>query len=277
MNETGSATAIGAATLKAAHQLVDGDDKLLTDSVILKLLGGETEDYILCHNYHFFTVASMALRTHVVLRSRYTEDCIAEAYKRGVKQVLFVGAGLETFAYRQPVWANDMHIIEADHPASQADKLERLKNAGIPIPENVSFVAINLEADDLISTFAESKLNLNEPVFTACLGVLIYLTRTTADKIFSFLGGLPAGSEFVFTASQNGDNAWARIAAERAAAAGEPWITYFEPEQLIAQLIDCGFSQASYLTTEDTEKLYFEGTKVHLPLPSRMSIARAAI
>src|SRR6185437_1484060 len=132
MNETGSATAIGAATLKAAHQLVDGDDKLLTDPVILKLLGQETEDYILCHNYHFFTAASMAFRTHVVLRSRYTEDCITKAYNKGVKQVLFIGAGLETFAYRQPGWANNIHIIEADHPASQADKLQRLKDAGVP-------------------------------------------------------------------------------------------------------------------------------------------------
>jgi methyltransferase (TIGR00027 family) len=277
MKETGSATAVGAAMLKAAHQLVDGDEKLLTDPVILKLLGPEAEEYIGGYNYHFFSGASMALRTHVLLRSRYTEDCLAEAYQNGVRQLLFLGAGLETFAYRQPDWAYNINIIEADHPASQADKLERLNNAGITLPENLSFVVADFEADDLLNVFRESKLNLDEPVFTACLGVLIYLTRETADKIFRFLGGLPAGSEFVFTASQNRDNAWATTAAERSAAAGEPWITYFEPEELIKQLKDAGFSEASFLTTEKTEKLYFEGSEIHLPLPTRMSIVRAVI
>jgi len=277
MKETGSATAIGAAMLKAAHQLVDGDDKLLKDPVILKLLGPETEEYIRDFNYHFFSGASMALRTHILLRSRYTEDCLAGAYQNGVKQLLFLGAGLETFAYRQPDWAYNINIIEADHPASQADKLERLNAAGISLPENLSFVTADFEADNLLNVFRESKLNLDEPVFTACLGVLIYLTRETADKIFRFLGGLPAGSEFVFTASQNRDNAWATTAAERSAATGEPWITYFEPEELIKQLKDLGFSKASFLTTEETEKLYFEGTKIHLPLPARMSIIRAVI
>jgi methyltransferase (TIGR00027 family) len=277
MKETGSATAVGAAMLKAAHQLIDGDNKLLTDPVILKLLGTEAAEYIAGYNYHFFSGASMALRTHVLLRSRYTEDRIAGAYQNGVRQLLFLGAGLETFAYRQPDWANNITIIEADHPASQADKLERLNDAGITLPENLSFVAADFEADDLLNVFRESKLNLDEPVFTACLGVLIYLTRETADKIFRFLGGLPAGSEFVFTASQNRDNAWATTAAERSAAAGEPWITYFEPQELIKQLKDAGFSEASFLTTEETEKLYFEGTKVRLPLPTRMSIVRAVI
>jgi len=277
MKETGSATAVGAAMLKAAHQLIDGEDKLLTDPIILKLLGPGTEEYISNFNYHFFSGASMALRTHVVLRSRYTEDCMAEAYKKGIRQFLFLGAGLETFAYRQPGWADNISIIEADHPASQADKLERLEEAGITLPENLSFIAIDFEADDLLSVFSKSKLNLEQPIFAVCLGVLIYLSRNTVDNIFSFAGGLPQGSEFIFTASQNRDNGWATTAAERSAAAGEPWITYFDPEELIKQLKKCGFSEASFLATEETEKLYFEGTKVHLPLPTRMSIVRAVI
>lgn len=277
MKETGSVTAVGAAMLKAAHQLLDGDEKLLNDPIVLRLLGSETGEYINGYNYHFFTGASMALRAHVVLRSRYTEDRFADAYQKGIRQFLFLGAGLETFAYRQPEWAADVNIVEADHPASQADKLLRLHTAGIIIPENLSFVAADLETDDLAEVFGQSKLNLKEPVFTACLGVLIYLTRSTADKIFRFLGGLPQGSEFVFTASQKRDDTWASIAAAKSADAGEPWITFFEPEELIKQLKNYGFSEASFLTIEETEKMYFEGTKVRLPLPSRMGIVSAVI
>src|SRR5882762_7387826 len=100
MKETGSATAIGAAMLKAAHQLIDGDDKLLTDPVILNLLGAEAKDHILETSHNFFAPSPMALRTHIVLRSRYAEDCLANAYKNGVSQFLILGAGLDTFAYR---------------------------------------------------------------------------------------------------------------------------------------------------------------------------------
>jgi len=276
MKETGSATAIGAAMLKAAHQLIDGGDKLLTDPVILKLLGAEAKDHILETSHNFFAPAPMALRTHIVLRSRYTEDCLANAYKNGVRQFLILGAGLDTFAYRQPDWAKNIKIVEADHPASQADKLQRLNNAEIAVPENLSFVKVDLELDDLIQAFAKSGLNFNEPVFTACLGVLIYLTPNTIDKIFRFLGGFAAGSEFVFTASQKRDDTLTN-AAEKAATAGEPWITYFEPEELIKQLKDCGFSEATFLTLEETEKLYFTNHQIHLPLPTRNGIVRAVI
>jgi methyltransferase (TIGR00027 family) len=265
MKGTGSATAIGAAMLKAAHQLIDGDDKLLTDPVILKLLGAEAKDHILETSHNFFAPAPMALRTHIVLRSRYAEDC------------LILGAGLDTFAYRQPDWARNIKIVEADHPASQADKLQRLNNAGIAVPGNLSFVKVDLELDDLTQAFAKSALNFNKPVFTACLGVLIYLTQNSIDKIFRFLGGFAAGSEFVFTASQKRDDTWANATAEKAATAGEPWITYFEPEELIKQLKDCGFSEAAFLTLEETERLYFTNHQIHLPLPTRNGIVRAVI
>jgi methyltransferase (TIGR00027 family) len=219
----------------------------------------------------------MALRTHIVLRSRYAEDCLANAYKNGVSQFLILGAGLDTFAYRQPDWAKNLKIVEADHPASQADKLKRLNNAEIAVPGNLSFVKVDLESDDLTQAFAKSGLNFNEPVFTACLGVLIYLTQNTIDKIFRFLGGFAACSEFVFTASQKRDDTWANPTAEKAATVDEPWITYFEPEELIKQLKDCGFSEVSFLTLEETEKLYFENHQIHLPLPTRNGIVRAVI
>lgn len=277
MEETGSAMAIGAAMLRAAHQLIDGGDKLINDSVILKLLGAEAKDHILETSHNFFAPAPMALRSHIILRGRYTEDCLANAYKIGVRQFLILGAGLDTFAYRQPDWAKNIKIVEADHPASQADKLQRLNNAGIAVPENLSFVKVDLKLDDLTLAFAKSRLNFNEPVFIACLGVLIYLTPNSIDKIFRFLGGFAAGSEFVFTASQKRDDTLANPAAEKAATAGEPWITYFEPEELIKQLKDCGFSEAAFLTLEETERLYFTNHQIHLPLPARNGIVRAVI
>lgn len=275
--ENGSKTAIGAAMLRAAHQLIDGEEKLINDAVILKLLGPEIKDYVLTHSDAFFTPGSIGMRTHIVLRSRYAEDCLKQAYQNGVRQFLILGAGLDTFAYRQPEWAKNLNIIEADHPASHADKAKRLKDAGVTIPENLSFIETDLEADDLTTIFKNSKLNFSQPIFTACLGVLIYLTKDTVDKIFRFLGTLPSKSEFVFTASQKKSDEYRAVTAERVAQAGEPWLTYFDEDELIAQLKSCGFRDAAFLTPDKAKSLYFENNYLKIPPPTTSGIVRAII
>jgi methyltransferase (TIGR00027 family) len=277
IKETGSATAVGAATLRAAHQLIDGDEKLLNDPVILKLLGTELQEHILQNRSRFFEPGTMAMRTHIVLRSKYAEDCLKQAYDNGVRQFVILGAGLDTFAYRQPAWAHDLKIIEADHAASQADKLQRLKQAGIPIPSNLTFVKVDLETDNLSAILGESAIDTNEPVFMACLGVLIYLNKKAVDNIFRFAGSLHAKSEFVFTVSQKSEDNDLSLTAERAAMAGEPWITYFSQPDLIKQLNDDGFNQVSFLTPDEAIQLYFSNIKLQIPPPRRTSIVRTTI
>jgi methyltransferase (TIGR00027 family) len=88
-------------------------------------------------------------RAVFIMRSRYTEDCLAEALIRGVRQYVILGAGLDTFAYRQPSWAGSLRIYEIDHPASQEWKRERLEVAKVKIPENLTFAPIDFEITSL--------------------------------------------------------------------------------------------------------------------------------
>ena len=81
-------------------------------------------------------LAARALRTHVVLRSRFTEDRLAQAIVRGITQYVILGAGFDTFAYRQPLWAKTLKIFEVDQPATQAQKRLRLEQAGMPPAES---------------------------------------------------------------------------------------------------------------------------------------------
>lgn len=275
--DTPSSTAVGAAMLRAAHQVIDGEDKLLNDPVILKLIGEDAIEHISERKADFYMPGMMALRTHIVLRSRYAEDCLRDAYSNGTDQFLILGAGMDTFAYRQPEWATGLQIIEADHPASQANKLEHLADAGIEIPENVSFVKVDLEQDDLAEVFKNSQLDLDKPVFAACLGVLVYLTQPTIAKIFKFIGSLPKGTEFVFTASQKRADRWATLAAEKVAQAGEPWISHFNFTTLEDQLKESGFSEVIFLSPEESKRRYFTGTKLRIPPPQRCSLIRVVV
>jgi len=275
--QTGSATAVGAAAFRAAHQLFDEGEKLLRDEVILKLLGQESIDHISQRRDDFFRRGSVAMRTHIILRSRYAEDCLYEAHWRGVRQYLLLGAGVDTFAWRQPAWAGDLHIIEADQSASQANKLRLLKFAGLSHPPNLSFMTIDLETDDLKKAFAASPVDMTQPVFVSCLGVLIYLQRATVSRIFRLLGSLPTGSEFVFTASVRRWNPFFFLSAARVAAAGEPWLTYFKPAQLEEELKDCGFSRVEWLTAEGAADRYWTGSSPSLPPPRNCSLVRAVV
>lgn len=109
-NQEGSLTSAGAARLRAAHQLLDGDPKLLADPVILQLLHAGQLDEIRHNPLYFQEPRILGMRSHIVLRSRYTEDQLAQAYGRGIRQYLLLGAGLDTFAWRRPAEMNRREI-----------------------------------------------------------------------------------------------------------------------------------------------------------------------
>jgi methyltransferase (TIGR00027 family) len=142
-----SRTAIGVAALRAAHQLVDAEPRILEDPVILRLLGRETLDTIQEDRDRYQTPAALALRSHVVMRSRYAEDRLAQAVARGVTQYVILGAGLDTFAYRQPAWARNLRIVEIDRAPMQREKRERLSLAQVFVPDNVTFGAMDFESE----------------------------------------------------------------------------------------------------------------------------------
>jgi methyltransferase (TIGR00027 family) len=276
-----SATALGAAGLRAAHLLLDDPPPVFRDPLALRLLEAGADRTILEQSDRFRTPASRAIRSDVLARSRYAEDRLAEGVRQGIRQYVILGAGLDTFAYRQPPWAGDLHIIEVDHAGSGRDKRERLARAGIVPPPNLRHAATDLEVDALGSVLEEAGLDTARPAFVACLGVLIYLSDGAANAIFATVGGLASGSEFVFTfsrpdASTAGPPA-AGSAAARVAAAGEPWRTRFEPDVVVARLRAAGFSSVGLLVAGDITERYLHDRIDGLRAPARGVIADAVV
>jgi methyltransferase (TIGR00027 family) len=268
------------AVVRAAHQLLDGEPKILVDAPVLELLGPRGIGQIHAMRDLHQTGGARALRTHIVTRSRFAEDRLAEAVERGVRQCVVLGAGLDTFAFRQPDWAREVRIFEVDHPASQAAKRELLAVAGIEIPPNVVLAPVDFEHVSLRDALADSGVDLARPVFFSWLGVTMYLTEDAVDAVFRTVGMLPRSTEIVFTFAQRrpeeDGGAESRLAAQ-AAAVGEPWLSYFEPASLEAKLLAFGFSNVYFLTPEDAEERYFTGRTDGLPAPARTSIASATV
>jgi len=255
------------------HQLLDGEPKVLNDPIAARLLSAEMLQHIQSHPGEAVEPRARRLRSHIVLRSRYAEDRLAAAARRGVCQCVMLGAGYDTFAYRQPDWACHMRLYEVDHPATQEAKRQRLAAADLPLPANLEFVAIDLESASLRGGLRASTLDFTEPVFFSCLGVLAYLTHDAVQATFQLVAAFPAGSEMVFTFA--GREALASALAHRASLLGEPWHTYFALQTLGRDLLELGFSEIVCLSVDDAARTYFQGRTDGLPAPRHESIATA--
>ena len=122
----GSSTALGVSVIRTVHQIVDDSPHILEDTVSQLLLDDATVGQIQRGSERFRSNEARSLRSHVVLRSRYAEDELHEAAIRGVRQFVSLGAGYDTFPYRQPEWAANLQILELDHPATQRTSVRTL-------------------------------------------------------------------------------------------------------------------------------------------------------
>jgi methyltransferase (TIGR00027 family) len=255
-----SATAQGTAILRAAHQLLDRP-RVLDDPIALRIIGAESEAALLANPGRFDRGRS--LRAFVALRSRYAEDGLAEAVGNGVQQYVILGAGLDTFPYRNPYKASGLRVFEVDHPATQTWKRRRLQEAGFAVPDSLTFAPVDFEKQTLAEGLDRAGFQFAKPAFFSCLGVVIYLTKPAVLETLKFVASLPPGSGIVFDYSPPPElmNEVQRLGHERlarqAAALGEPWLTYFGPASLAEEVRRVGFKRLEDLGPEKANERYF--------------------
>jgi methyltransferase (TIGR00027 family) len=273
-----SNTAVGVATLRAAHQLIDQLPRILDDTVVVRLLGNETSRYIHENAWRLQSPRAAALRTHVLLRSRYAEERLKIAVDGGVAQFLVLGAGLDTFAYRQPPWTSNLRIFEVDHPASQQSKRDRLAAADIPIPANLTFVPVDFEHETLRERLEACNFDFAARAFVSCLGVLVYLTGDAVEDVFRFLGSLAPSSECVLTIGGGHKPADPTVPSlgDLAAAAGEPFRSVLDPESLAELCARFGVEPPVFPGPDEVSR-YLGDRRDGLRAPSRQSIASVTV
>ena len=252
-----SKTALGVAIRRAAHQLADRPP-VLNDPIAPRLLGDRFADKM----ERAMHSVGRDLRCFVAARSRYAEDRLAEFVSRGGTQYVVLGAGLETFAYRNPY--PTLRVFEVDFPATQKAKRKMLAAARIPVPENLTFVPLDLEHHTLAEDLTEAGFDAGRPAFFGWLGVIPYLPLETVRATLATIAALTAGSgvSFDFALAPEMLSAVGRIAferlAERVAAAGEPFQLFFTPETMEAELRRAGFGRIEHLDYAQLNERYFK-------------------
>jgi methyltransferase (TIGR00027 family) len=274
-----SRTALRVAMQRAVHQLLD-EPIVLQDPIALPILGAETEVAMREDPYQYNEPLMRGLRAALVVRSRVAEDELARAVAAGVRQYVVLGAGLDTFAYRNPHRAIGLRVFEVDHPSTQQWKRRCLSDAGIALPENLIFAPVDFEHGTLAQGLADASFRHDQPTCFSWLGVTMYLTEAAIMETLGFVARSPKGSSICFDyrvpASMLNpiERVIGEVMGQRAAAAGEPWISAFYPSALRKQLLDLGFSEAETYEPDVLNQRYLYRRKDGLRTGGRVMCAR---
>jgi len=236
-----SGTALNVAMQRAAHQVFD-EGRILNDPLALRILGAEAAEAVSRMDNGS---ANRRWRTFMCARSQFAENRVRAAVEEhGVRQLVVLGAGLDTFAYRNP-YEGTLKVFEVDHPATQRWKLDCLTNSGISIPDSVDHVPAIIGEDDLLPALWSSGFDESVPSFFTCLGLFYYLDRETISAILSMIAGVGGQVAFDYSDPPETLSDFERDEVDRwqgeLVTAGEPMVGYYAAGELHATLRSMGF------------------------------------
>lgn len=277
-----SRSALKVAAMRAAHQLLD-EPNVLDDPIALPILGPETEAILRDNPFTLNDPISRVLRAALVLRSKLAEDELSHSVASGIKQYVVLGAGLDTFAYRNPYADKGLRVFEVDHPSTQLWKRKALENASIKVPDSMTFVPVDFERSTLAEGLRQSGFQMDQPAFFSWLGVTLYLTKEAVFDTLRFVASLPKGSAIVFDYLMPDSmlNPFERVIREfireQVVGLGEPWKSNFDPAELQEKVIDLGFASLKIFRGDELNLRYLARRKDGLQTSPSVRIASAKV
>lgn len=203
-------------------------------------------------------------RASILARARFIEDLVAQQAACGVGQYVILGAGLDTFAQRQPELASRLLVFEIDQPGPQAWKRRRLVDLGLGIPPFLRLVPVDFEAGDAWwERLVEAGFDSEKPAVVASTGVSMYLTK---DAILASLRQVAATARcstfamsFMLPIELLDPEVRPGVerAAEGARASGTPFVSFFTPVEMLALARDAGFREVQHISAAMLAERYF--------------------
>ncbi|HWM66070.1 MAG TPA: class I SAM-dependent methyltransferase [Steroidobacteraceae bacterium] len=263
-------TAVRVALWRALHVRADSPPHVFEDEVGLKLVAPDDKWLDRPDMSEFIR----PFRASIVARARFIEDLVAERAAHGVGQYVILGAGLDTFAQRQPTLASRLLVFEIDQPGTQAWKRQRLLDLGFGIPPYLRFVAVDFEAGDAWwERLAASGFDSGRSAVVACAGVSMYLTRDAIMTTLRQVATLAPGSTLAMTfllpleLADPDVRPGLEMAVKGAKASGTPFISFFTPAQMLTLAREAGFREVRHVSADALAQRYFAGRKDGLRPP----------
>jgi methyltransferase (TIGR00027 family) len=259
-----SGTASRVALRRAAHQVLDRP-VVFDDPLAMQIIRWDAAELLRKNPGHFERGSlTKYLRAFLAVRSRIAEDVIEDAIAHGCRQVVVLGAGLDTYAFRQT--HSDVRVYEVDHPATQAWKKKRLAETSIAVPPTVTFVPVDFERQNLRELLIAAGIDASRRTIFSWLGVTPYLEEPAIWKTLSDIVALTAAGggvtfDYSIPPSSVGfiQRFFFRRLERRVARVGEPFRSFFEPARLDDGLREIGFTKITDLGQMEINERYFAG------------------
>jgi methyltransferase (TIGR00027 family) len=206
----------------------------------------------------------------VVARVRFIDDCLRKRIDEGIRQLVILGAGFDTRAYRFEQLKETDAIFELDHPATQKIKMEKVRRLFDPFPDHVAYVPIDFKSDSLEDKLEKYGYDKDLKTFFIWEGVTMYMTEKAVNKILAFVTmnsgkGSSIVFDYVFRSVVNGtyEQAYVKKMLDSRAKTDEPWIFGLEQELVEKFILDRGFDQVHHTSAESLRKAYFKGRNLN--------------
>jgi methyltransferase (TIGR00027 family) len=271
-------TAVRVALWRALHAELDPLPHVLEDEVGL-LLAAPEEGWR--DRGDMDPVVTAGFRASIVARARFVEDLVAEEAASGVSQYVILGAGLDTFAEREPDLGSRLQVFEVDPPGPQAWKRQRLIDLGFGVPEWLHLVPVDFESSDGWEELAAAGFDPRKPALVASTGVTMYVTKDSTASTLRRVAGLAAGSTLVMTfllppqILEAPARAVIETTEKNARASGTPFISFFSEEEMLALAQGAGFRTTQCFPTTELGERYFADRPDGLRPPSGESLLLA--
>lgn len=205
MQNKASMTALMSAFARAYHTMTS-ENPVFSDSAAIKLFS-DCEIEMMCRfilaGLHFFDsenansfenneqALKYAIETQLlplsIARSVFCEESLKTAALTGTVQYVILGAGYDTFAFRETELMKKLEVFEIDCPAAQQDKLKRIKRAGFEIPQKLHFVPCDFTDSSFCEKLISCGFDKNKKTFFSLRGISYYLSK---EEIEGFLKNL---------------------------------------------------------------------------------------
>ena len=219
-----------------------------------------------------------------IVRARFCEDRVEQAAAEGIQQYVIVGAGYDSFAMRRTDLANKLTVFELDQTATQQTKRLRMKESGIPEPENLRFISADLNREDMFDVLVQNGFDMAKPAIFSWLGVTYYLPlNTVKETLLKVAEKAAPGSEILFdylTELSCTPEKWQinqTKLADYVADKGEPLITGLDPDQIEPFVRECGFVKVENPQISEIEKRYFSDRADNLIFPPMFRLCSACV
>jgi methyltransferase (TIGR00027 family) len=266
-----SFTAMWHAWLRNTHATVH-PSPIFSDTRSVQLVPQQTLRQVVSVMESFSPETADAIILMAVVRHRVLSDRLPQAHERGVRQLVILGAGLDTTAFGLPEWANQWRVFEVDRPATQEWKRQKIADVCWEVPHNLAFAPCDFEQQDLLSALTTAGFERQLPALVSLFGVILYLTADATRATLAELATFTPGSEVTMTYCSPPAGADPVVqevfykSSPVVDATGESFVGYYHESQMETLVRGAGFRDAIHHRIDELNARYFDGRFDYLRL-----------